>query len=248
MRLLSACLSVEFLKLKRTLALGMTVVAPAVVVALQFFVSLNQATHLTKVPDVWVPYNANIGGIWSVLMLPLFVTLEAALLAQLEHSNRHWKDLLVLPVPRSTFYLSKFLVLAGLVLLSSIVLYLLGLGAGNLTRILRPQLHFGATPWLSTAGMHLKLLSATLLMLALQHWCSLRWKTFTVAVSFGISAVVIGFIAVNSKYGDFYPWAMPAHAFIGPPGSYKIILLTSLAGGALALCAGAWDFVRQDFG
>lgn len=248
MRLLAASLSVEFLKLKRTLAVWMTLVAPLVVVALQFFVTLNQSERMAKLPDVWTTFNLNVGGIWSVLMLPLFVILEAALLAQTEHANKRWKDLLVLPAPRWMFYLSKFVVLVGMVALSSVVLYLLSLGSGNLARLLRPRLHFGPTPWVAAAVMHLKLLSATVFMLAIQHWFSLRWRSFTVAVSFGISAVVVGFIVVNSNKGDFYPWAMPAHAFGGVAGRYPVVLLTSLMGGTIALAAGAWDFVRQEFG
>jgi hypothetical protein len=248
MRLLMSSLSVEILKLKRTLAFWISFLLPAVVVALQFLVNFKQADRLAKTPDMWPSMTANVAGLWAVLMLPLFVTLEAALLAQLEHSSKHWKDLFVLPAPRWMFYFSKFLVLAAMVALSTAVTYLYCLGSGNLLRIVRPQLHFGATPWAAAAVVYWKLLSATLLMVAIQHWISLRWKNFTVAVSAGIMAVVIGFIVVNSEYGDYYPWAMPAHAFGGVAGRYKVVLLTSLIAGAAALIAGAWDFTRQELG
>lgn len=248
MSVLRDSLSVELLKLKRTFALWMTLIAPALVVALEFLVMFKQGYRLAKSPDLWPVFNANVSAIWAVLMLPLFVTLEAALLAQLEHANKHWKDLLVLPAPRWVFYVSKFLVLAAMVLLSTSAVYVLSIGCGNLLKVVRPQLHFGPTPWSTAAAVYLKLLSATLPMLAIQHWISLRWRTFTVAVSSGMSAVVVGFILVNSEYGDFYPWAMPARAFGGLPGRFNVVLLTSLIVGGLALFAGAWDFVRQEFG
>jgi hypothetical protein len=241
-------LAVELLKLKRTFALWMTLIAPALVVALEFLVVIKQGDRMTKSADVWPVFNGNISSIWAVLMLPLFVTLEAALLAQLEHANRHWKELLVLPAPRSIFYLSKFLVLAAMVALSTAVIYVLSMGTGNLLRAIAPRVHFGPTPWTAVAIVYLKLVSSTLAMLAIQHWFSLRWKSFTVAVSTGMSAVVVGFVVVNSEYGDFYPWSMPAHAFGGVPGRFNVVLITSLLVGGLALAAGAWDFVRQEFG
>ena len=248
MRMLWDSLAVELMKLKRTFALWMTLIVPALVVALEFLVVIKQGDRIAKSADVWPIFNSNISSIWAVLMLPLFVTLEAALLAQLEHANRHWKDLLVLPAPRWIFYLAKFLVLSAMVIMSTAVIYGLSIGTGNLLRVIAPRVHFGPTPWRAVTTVYLKLLSATLAMLAIQHWFSLRWRSFTVAVSTGMSAVVIGFIVVNSDYGDFYPWVMPARAFGGLPGRFNIVLITSLVIGGLALVAGAWDFVRQEFG
>lgn len=81
MSVLRDSLSVELLKLKRTFALWMTLIAPALVVALEFLVMFKQGYRLAKSPDLWPVFNANVSAIWAVLMLPLFVTLEAALLA-----------------------------------------------------------------------------------------------------------------------------------------------------------------------
>jgi hypothetical protein len=245
---LMASLSVELLKLKRTLALRMSFVAPAVVVALQVLFFFWQADRMPKTPDFWPLFTSSVAGLWAVLMLPLYITLEASLLAQLEHSNKHWKDLLVLPAPRWMFFVSKFLVLGAMVALSTGVVYLLCIGGGTLLHVIRPRLHFGPTPWGAAGLVHLKLLSATLLMITIQHWISLRWRNFTVAVSSGMLAVVIGLIVVNSEYGDYYPWAMPAHAIGLNPSRYKTILFTSLIVGAFALLAGAWDFARQELG
>jgi lantibiotic transport system permease protein len=60
-----------------------------------------------------------------VLALPLFITLEVALLAGLEHGQDHWKDLFVLPIPRWTIYTAK---LATAALLLALSLVLLGVG------------------------------------------------------------------------------------------------------------------------
>ena len=45
----------------------------------------------------WLMFARASSVLWVFLMLPLFVTLESALLAGLEHGERQWKHLLALP-------------------------------------------------------------------------------------------------------------------------------------------------------
>ena len=51
----------------------------------------------------------NVLNLWAILALPLFITLETALLAQTEHSEKHWKHLFALAVPRWVYYAAKWL-------------------------------------------------------------------------------------------------------------------------------------------
>ena len=57
----------------------------------------------------WVFYTQQTLVIWSLLMLPLFVTLETALVAQWEHHSQQWKHLFALPVSRGALYAAKYL-------------------------------------------------------------------------------------------------------------------------------------------
>lgn len=87
---LARTLSAELLKLKRTLAFRMIIVAPLLVATLQFFVLWNQK----RFPDgfkLWEMLPRNVLSLWAVFMLPLFITLETALLNGLEHSEKQWK-------------------------------------------------------------------------------------------------------------------------------------------------------------
>jgi hypothetical protein len=65
-------------------------------------------------------------------MLPLFVTLETGQLSALEHHNKTWKQLYVLPVPRWAVYASKQVIALGLIGLSMIVLAAMTVGVGLL--------------------------------------------------------------------------------------------------------------------
>lgn len=242
------CLSAEILKLKRTLALWMTIIAPGIVVFLQVLVILKRSSMLEKSSDPWASFSGNIGGLWAVLMLPLFITLEAALVSNLEHSERQWKQLLALPVPRWSIYLSKFLVVQGLVILSSIALFAMTIGGALMLGVLIPKVGLHTPlPWANLLILHSKILFTAVFVVAIHHWVSLRWQNFTVAVSFGISAVVISFIMINSQiYGLLYPWSIPGRVISAPAETVRQLLAISLAGATAALVAGAWDFSRQE--
>ena len=104
MTALRRALHAESLKLRGTLALWMCLIAPATVVALYVLqVSFSEFGMRTggDPAKAWFAFSQSILVLWLLLMLPLFITLQSALLAGLEHGERQWKHLLALPVPRS---------------------------------------------------------------------------------------------------------------------------------------------------
>ena len=109
MNALSRALSAEMLKLRGTLALWMCLVAPATVAVLYMlqmtFMDWDKRPPMTG-QEAWTMYAQAVLALWSILMLPLFLTLEAALLAGLEHGNQQWLHLLALPLPRGAHYLA----------------------------------------------------------------------------------------------------------------------------------------------
>ena len=87
--------------------------------------------------------------LWGLFVLPLFVTLETALLAGWEHSNDTWKLLYAQPVHRWMVITAKQF--SGLVLLgiSHLFLGLAVISTGLLLRQIRPELGLDApVPWL----------------------------------------------------------------------------------------------------
>jgi len=89
------------------------------------------------------------------------------------------------------------------------------------------------------------------LALTIQHWVSMRWKSFSVAVGTGIVAFVVSFFALFAArqvggWPQYFPWVLPmlvveknSHA-IGP------ILAISSALGLAVAAAGCLDFCRRD--
>lgn len=250
MSVLIGAISAEVLKLRRTLALWMCVIAPAVVVGLLVLQITFQEGRSKPVEAIaaWQQFSGGVIALWLFLMLPLFVTLQSALLAGLEHGNKQWKHLLALPVPRRVHYLAKWLILIAMVLAAFVVVFLLIPLGGWVLMLVRPDfgLH-GQPPWAMLSQLLASGFAATLLMVALQLWVALRWSSFTVAVAIGMSATVGGYlIGQSAQFGHLYPWSMPMQVLAGEGEHLQFVVLAGLIGGTLATGFGLMDFLRRE--
>ena len=88
---------------------------------------------------------------------------------------------------------------------------------------------------------------SVMLAVTIQHWVSLRWPSFVTAMGFGMSAMVAGFLAVNSaEYGPWVPWSLTLHTLM-PRGTAVVNPMTYSAVAALVVgLAGAWHFTRRE--
>lgn len=248
---LSRALHAETLKLRGTLALWMCLVAPATVAAL-YMLQMLVTDYGDRPPmppaEAWRMYAQAVLALWTILMLPLFVTLEAALLAGLEHGNQQWKHLFALPLPRGAHYLAKSVALVALVALAMALLCLLVPLGGWLLGLLQPRFGIaGPPPWGFIATHAGQAFCAALLMVALQGWIALRWRSFTVAVAAGMTATVMGYLVGQSeRFGHLYPWSMALQTMASEPKHLGLVMAAGIGGGLLVTALAAWGFARRD--
>lgn len=240
-------LMAEQLKLRRTLALWVAFIIPLAIVGLMFVGQLARRSGAGGASQ-WAEFSNLTLTLWSLLMLPLFVALEMALLSGLESADRQWKHLFALPIPRSALYGAKLIVGAALIGLSTLVLWAGIVAAGWGLRWLRPALGFGgAAPWLAILLMALRAYVAAWLMLALQLWVSMRWQSFIASIGLGMTATVLGSFLISAQFGpQWFPWTLPMVATNDIAGNAGHALLVGALGGLLAALAGCWDIVRRD--
>lgn len=242
-------LHAERLKLRGTLALWMCAVAPALVAAvvvLQLLFTEQRATLAAG--EAWMRLSQGIVGLWSFLMLPLFVTLEAALLAQLEHGGNQWRRLLALPLPREVHYLAKLLALAALLLAAQLAIVLLVPLGGGVLMVFKPEYGLAGPPPLDfLLPAAARGFVASFLLLALHTWIALRWRSFAVACGVGMGATVMGLLIGQSpKYGAWYPWTLPVQT-LGEGADVGRILAFSVIGAVVVTLAGLWEYRRTDY-
>ncbi len=244
-------LGAEWLKLKRTLALWLAPIAPLVIVGLQMAIVLQRQDfyRAQDVANAWGDYGGQTVFLWAVLMLPLFITLETALLGNLEHGNRQWKHLFALPIPRGAVYAAKQLSAMAIIGLSMAVLYALIVFSGLALRWLTPGLGFEApVPWIDFLRYTGLVYLSSWLILAIHTWIGLHWHSFVVASAAGIVAVVIAVVVIQSEWAPWYPWTM--HALVANDlengkNVWPQVLVGSLGGLAVALLGG-WEVIRRD--
>ncbi len=205
-------LRLEGIKLKGTLALALAFVSPATVVVLNTLVFLQRDPSFMKPgTDAWLFFCQQVLVLWSLLMMPLFVTLETALLAGLENQEGHWRQILCQPVARWKIFAAKGLAAWCLFFVSLLALYAMTMIAGFLLMKLRPAMAFHdfAVPWLRVpAYLGLSLLSAGLII-GIHQWLALRSRNFVLPLGFGMIMTVAGMLIINSSWRVYYPWAMP---------------------------------------
>jgi hypothetical protein len=250
----------ETLKMKRTLALWLALIAPFLIVMLQFLIYYDRGQHMIREgQNAWFWFAQQTFVFWSLLMLPLFVPLETALLSGLEHGSDHWKHLFALPLPRWTVYAAKQV--AGLALIGLGMLALAGLSvlAGLGLRILKPGMGFEAPiPLLRILEFAGLIYLASWLITALHTWVGMRWRSFVVAMGFGVAMTVAGTVVINTDWANLYPWTLPVFVANGfmrggamfPELASEVKPLAELAvgslGGLVVAVLGCWEFTRRD--
>lgn len=237
-------LSAEMLKLKRTLAFLMIFVAPLLVATLQFLVIWNQKRPGADF-QLWDMISRGALSVWAVFMLPLFITLETALINGVEHGEKQWKHLFALPIPRHAVYAAKFLIAQALAAASTLILSALIVVIGLVLIRLRPELpHTGPIPY----GWILKhaafVWMAAWLIIAIHTWISVRWPGVALALGSGIGGTFFALFAASARIGKYYPWLLPFNVLI--QDRLMTAVLLGAVGGVVAAVIGCVEFVRRD--
>ena len=237
-------LHAELLKLKRTLAFRVIFVLPLLIALLQFLVILRTKTYARGF-NLWQTHPTNSFQIWAVFMMPLPIALVTALLNGIEHSDKQWKHLFALPVPRYSVYFAKLIVAQGLILMSTLVLGVMTVIVGVAGTYLRPELaSAGPVPYVWLARQVAFVWLASWLIIAIHTWISMRWSGFPIALGAGIGGTFFALFAASASLGKYYPWLLPMNIFVD--GRFATALVLGIGGGIGAAVLGCLEFVRRD--
>jgi hypothetical protein len=243
-------LSAEVLKLKRTLAMWMVLIAPSVVVGLNFAMLIDRGgQYLIGADSAWMGWEQNILVLWALMMLPLFITLETALLGGIDHNSQQWKHIFALPIPRWSICAAKLIIAVTLIGASTLVLWGETIAAGLLLGTIRSEIPLGGPiPFWELLQPVLLTFLIAWCMIAIHQFVALRWQSFTFAIGFGIATAVINFMVIQSdKWNKFFPWSWPAYAFFDEGVSFlPTAVALGMAGGAIVGLIGMWFVSRRE--
>ncbi len=237
-------LNAELLKLKRTLAIRMIFVAPLLIVILLFFV-LWERKNVEPPFNMWNLVSQLALNTWAIFMMPLLITLETALLNGIDHSEKNWKHIFALPIPRHAVYAAKLIVANSLMAISTLFLLSISILVGLVMMRLRPELAHAGSPPLGTMFKQAALIwLASWLITAIHNWVSIRWPGFVLSLGVGVGGTFFAIFATGAKIGKFYPWLLPFNAL--STERFAVAMWLGIAGGVAAAIIGCVEFVRRD--
>ncbi|SEJ83996.1 hypothetical protein SAMN05216327_12349 [Dyadobacter sp. SG02] len=204
-------LAMEKIKIKRTFVIWLALFAPAFVVITAFVAAYTDGDRFYG-PGInpWVNFSGHVLVGWALFVFPIYVALQSALYAAVEHNNRAFGYLFSLPVPKWSIYASKLLVLTALVGLSHVALYGFAEGAGWLLGVLKPHYgfqHYTLREVLSRAALWMFL--AGWGMIAIQMYVATRFSSFIIPAGIGLFATMAGAISRGFAASRFSPYLWP---------------------------------------
>jgi hypothetical protein len=237
--------AIEFLKIRRSLVLLMTLVCPMSVVLIVFTMNLRRMTPADMTEKDWFMLWASVSAMWSWFMLPLYVGLSTSLINGNEHRNQTWRLMLSLPVGRLQLYAAKVLVAvllmlgAHVALLASTTLAVLAMGAFGFPLAGAFAIEPPSMLWAAPV--------AALPLLVLQH--ALSWRLRSVVPPLAV-AVIMTFAAIQvgrSDYWPYIPWTYPLIATnAASDAARQGALLLAPATAALLFALTAWWLGRRE--
>jgi hypothetical protein len=251
-----ALVSTEAIKLRRTLALWIVLLTPAIVCAMELVSMLNSDSLPSgNASAAWHDLLLGGWGWWLALIAPMLISFEAAALANLEHGGKLWKQLFAFPIPRWSVYATKMLFCGLLIGVSFLALLLGFVGDVLIVSGVRGWHLASAIPVGELLIVTGKAYLACWSMIAIQSWISARFSGIA-AAGIGFAAVVVGFVlgfilghrGQMSALSSFYPWMLAFRTITFDPRDFHGTLFPAVLGciGGIVLGATAcWDLARR---
>lgn len=236
-------LAAEAAKLRRSLVLLLCAAAPVMVASLCALMFHQRG----GADQPWATYLLSASAIWSFFMLPMTVTALTVLVAQLEHGPKFWNHLLALPVPRASFFAAKIVVVVLLVAAMTALLFLLTPAFGWIGDAAATGRSLTGDPDLAGFATTLaKMFAGALLLIALQLWTALRFRSFVPPLVLGIGGTFVAVVATGSDYGPYFPWLIATNALATDPARAQLALTVGVVGGLVAVAAMLVDLSRRE--
>lgn len=248
-------LTAELQKHRGTFVFWATLLSPVVVAGITFLLVVTDGNYHADVPARWhVLFNYQAYFHIFTFMLILWVSQ----VNYLEHKNKTWKNIYVLPVPSWIIFFSKLL-FAYLILAFNILLfYLLVLSSEVVLGLLRPELGFQhGNYWMEALIPTIKYLLASSTVIALMFVISHYFKSLVVSITLGLVGYVSGFalflLTNRSGYAGFpyaklHPFNFSGHAFRSfGTGNHSLNIEPVYYGvlGAVVILVGYYFFSRR---
>ncbi|KEO82462.1 ABC transporter permease [Tumebacillus flagellatus] len=231
-------LASDSLKLRRTWIVALTLLTPVGLMALMTAAyTVSYDTLVKPGQDNWATL-IQILHVLTVFSLMLGSGILASIFLGIEHQGHTWKQLMALPISRFQLLVGKFLWLAAMLGISSLLLavgyVLFGLG-----------FDLGPTPWKMILTECFAPCLAVLPVLALQVWLSSVFHNQALPVLLSVVGMLLSGSA--SLLPSWLPWSYPQYASpVGHDPKPWLFALLGLGVACAVVLAGASHFAKRE--
>jgi hypothetical protein len=206
----------ELIKIKRSAALWVVILGagfiPFVIMLSYVLQPRQNMKRLARYnPNPWIHHMENIWQSFSVFLLPLFIILICSLITQIEYKNNTWKQVYASPQSFGTIYFSKLGTVILMILLLFLLFNLFTIGAAIVANLFYPAYGFFDYSFSGVKLLQLNLLTiiATLGIIGIQYFLSMRFKNFIIPVGIGMACLIVTMMAMGWKHIFKIPYAFP---------------------------------------
>ncbi len=210
----------EVLKLKRSFIFMLIILSSIFSPLISFLLCISKPQTFASIfktdKDPWlalVNFNWNNS---ASFLLPMFIILITSLIAQIEYRNNTWKQINTLPIPFLPIYLTKFLIIVILILISFLLFNVFLILCGLVVNIIYPEFPFLNMPisWYYILITSCNIFLSILALSAFQYCMSMRFKNYILPIATGFVLIIAGLILKNGWDGIIYfPHSYPGLAF-----------------------------------
>lgn len=231
----------ELLKIKRMSIWGLAVTLPIIAIILGVKTYAYIKINYPKITP-WEGLNETSSTVFVGMLLQMFMIYVTIVMGKVENLNNGWKQLLAMPVKRSRVYISKYIVVI-LVLVVSLISYLIEysitayfLGAKGMIPV---------EVFLNILYVFITIQPITIMLFLLAN----KFSSLVIPIGAGMFIILSGFFIGQSNYWKYAPWTYPMYIIQGGLNMKTEILpllLLSLFIFALIFYLDMINFKRKD--
>lgn len=220
----SKALKAEWVKQKGSgflwLTLGAALFIPIIYTSMQFIEEVSDITNVGA-KNPWFSIVENCAAGFGSMFFPVYITIIAVRLAQMEHRNGGWKLIETQPISKLSIYSSKLLVALFFAAVCLFLLFVFSLLGGCLIMLIKTNSAYAKTsiPFADLLRFFLRFFVSGLGILGLQYMVSVLISGFVWPFVIGLTATIAGLALKGFNVWSWWPYSAPSYTVSAPEGS-----------------------------
>lgn len=150
---------------------------------------------------VWIQLWVQTGLFYGYFFFPILIAICASFLWRLEHTNHNWNSLMTTPIPRSTVFIAKLVVLAKSIFIAQALLMAFVLFVGKVVFRFTQPIPVNMLWWLFMGWF------GALAVATVQLYLSMRIRSFAVPVGLAVCLCIVGLAFYVTGLGTMFPYS-----------------------------------------